>query len=155
MIDLVLDKFFLVKGASEGFSLLNAFDGALLAAGIGNTNLIKISSIIPPGAVKVEPFVPPPGSLVPIAYASIESQQQGEIIAAAVTAAIPEDPALPGLIMEYSHLGSKDSAIEIVSAMAEEGMKMRNCQIKEVFTTAIEQKVKQKTVAFAGVVLWK
>ena len=34
-------KFFLVKGSSEGFSLLNAFDGALLASGVGDTNLVK------------------------------------------------------------------------------------------------------------------
>ena len=38
-----------VSGASEGYTPLNAFDGALLAAGVGNTNLVKMSSIVPPG----------------------------------------------------------------------------------------------------------
>ncbi|RTZ61607.1 MAG: pyruvoyl-dependent arginine decarboxylase, partial [Gammaproteobacteria bacterium] len=32
------------SGASEGFTPLNAFDGALLDAGVGNTNLVKMSS---------------------------------------------------------------------------------------------------------------
>ena len=36
-------------GRAEGGTPLNAFDNALLAAGIGNINLIKVSSILPPG----------------------------------------------------------------------------------------------------------
>src|SRR5688500_13102541 len=35
-------------GHSEGGTTLNAFDNALLVAGIGNINLIKVSSILPP-----------------------------------------------------------------------------------------------------------
>ena len=35
-------------GHAEGGTPLNAFDNALLAAGIGNINLVKVSSIIPP-----------------------------------------------------------------------------------------------------------
>jgi len=42
-----------VTGSSEGYTPLNAFDGALLAAGIGNTNLVKMSSIVPPGTREV------------------------------------------------------------------------------------------------------
>ena len=34
-------------GRAEGGTTLNAFDNALLAAGIGNINLIKVSSILP------------------------------------------------------------------------------------------------------------
>ncbi len=48
-------KFFLVSGSSEGFSLLNAFDGALLASGVGDTNLVKLSSILPPGCKEIKP----------------------------------------------------------------------------------------------------
>ena len=42
-------SFFFCSGSAEAVSPLNAFDAALLAAGIGNTNLVKISSIVPPG----------------------------------------------------------------------------------------------------------
>jgi len=41
-------KFFMATGSSEGYTELNSFDGALLNAGIGNTNLVKMSSIVPP-----------------------------------------------------------------------------------------------------------
>ena len=56
-------------GTAEGGTPLNAFDNALLAAGIGNVNLIKVSSIVPPEVDIVD--LPPikPGALVPTAYA--------------------------------------------------------------------------------------
>ncbi|NMB16013.1 MAG: pyruvoyl-dependent arginine decarboxylase, partial [Firmicutes bacterium] len=44
------EKFTLVAGGSEGPTGLNAFDNALLAAGLGNLNLVRVSSILPPGA---------------------------------------------------------------------------------------------------------
>ena len=39
--------YFITSGTSEGFTTLNAFDGALMEAGIGNTNLLRMSSICP------------------------------------------------------------------------------------------------------------
>lgn len=41
-------KFTLVAGIGEGSSTLNAFDVALLDSGLGNLNLLKVSSILPP-----------------------------------------------------------------------------------------------------------
>ncbi|HCI69580.1 MAG TPA: pyruvoyl-dependent arginine decarboxylase, partial [Balneola sp.] len=43
----------LVSGAAEGNTRLNAFDNALLEAGVGDTNLMRMSSICPPGAKEV------------------------------------------------------------------------------------------------------
>jgi arginine decarboxylase len=85
-------KFFLVSGSSEGFTLLNAFDGALLASGVGDTNLVKMSSILPPGCLEMNPrpVALPQGALVPIAYASLCSDAPGEVISAAAIG-IPED----------------------------------------------------------------
>ena len=40
-------KIAITSGKSEGPSKLNAFDNSLLDAGIGDVNLIKVSSIIP------------------------------------------------------------------------------------------------------------
>ena len=37
-------------GAAEGETELNAFDNALLAAQVGNLNLIRVSSVLPLGA---------------------------------------------------------------------------------------------------------
>ena len=44
------NRLWLASGGAEGTTELNAFDNALLAGGIGNLNLIKVSSVVPQGA---------------------------------------------------------------------------------------------------------
>ena len=147
-------KYFLVSGASDGYTLLNAFDGALLQAGIGNTNIVKMSSIVPPHCKRITPIVLPLGALVPTAYASITSDMQGEIISAGVAVALPEDVDKNGLIMEYSAKGGRSKIEEIVRNMAMEGMKLRGWKIKDLNSIAIEYKVKKIGAVLAAVVLW-
>ncbi|MGA1795929.1 MAG: pyruvoyl-dependent arginine decarboxylase [bacterium] len=146
--------FFFVKGAAEGYTPLNAFDGALIDAGVGNFNLVKVSSIIPPRCTEIRDHSIPPGSLVPIAYASIISDIPGEVISAAVAAALPEDDERPGLIMEYSSRGHKEEIESIVRNMAEQGMAKRGTRIARLQSVAIESKVQHIGAAFAGVMLW-
>ncbi|OPY66209.1 MAG: pyruvoyl-dependent arginine decarboxylase [Syntrophorhabdus sp. PtaU1.Bin050] len=149
-------KFFLVSGSSEGFSLLNAFDGALLASGVGDTNLVRMSSILPPGCVEVNPPpVPmPQGALVPVAYAALNSDVPGEIISAAVAIGIPKDGNRAGLIMEYSARAEESVVVAQVKKMVEKGMEMRNREIKEIKAISATYKVVNIGAAFAGVVLW-
>ncbi len=147
--------YFLVSGASEGFTPLNAFDAALLGAGIGDTNLVKMSSIVPPRCELIAPVPLPAGSLVPTAYASITSDIPGEIIASAVAVALPENPRYPGLIMEYSGRGPKAEIEETVRQMAIEGMKLRGRVIKELNSVAVEHRVKKVGATLAAVVLWE
>lgn len=154
MIFKIPTKYFMVSGASEGFTPLNAFDGALLQAGIGNTNIIKMSSIVPPRCQLVSPVSLPPGALVPAAYASITSDEPGKMISAGVAIALPENEDLNGLIMEYSGKGNRQRIEEIVRNMAVEGMKVRGWRIKDIQSIAIEYKVKKIGAAFAAVVLW-
>ena len=148
------DIFYFAGGTAEGVTQLNAFDACLLASGIGNTNLVKMSSIIPPYCKESDPVALPYGSIVPVAYAYISSDLPGEIISAAVAAAIPEDPLLPGLIMEYSARGHKETIEEIVINMAKEGMKTRGFKVKEIKSRAVEHKVERIGGAFACVALW-
>ncbi len=147
-------KYFLVSGSSEGYTPLNSFDGALLNAGIGDTNLVKMSSIIPPSCEEIEPVVLPYGALVPVAYSSITSDLSGEVISAAVACAIPEDNNKPGLIMEYSSRGRSPDIEKIVRRMAREGMEMRNEKIKTIKSISVEHIVENTGTAFAAVVLW-
>ena len=70
-------------GHAEGGTTLNAFDNALLAAGIGNINLIKVSSILPPEVPVIELPKIKPGAIVPTAYAAMTSETPGETVAAA------------------------------------------------------------------------
>jgi len=149
-------KFFLVSGSSDGFSLLNAFDGALLASGVGDTNLVRMSSILPPGCteIKPRPAALPQGALVPVAYASLTSDAPGEIISAAVAIGIPEDPNLAGLIMEYSARAEENVVLEQVKKMAEKGMELRKRPIKEIMAISATYRVVDIGAVFAGVVLW-
>ena len=148
-------KYFLISGSSEGFSLLNAFDGALLRAGIGDTNLVKMSSIVPPSCALIDPIRIPPGSLVPTAYASMTSDVPGEMISSAVAVALPEDPVHAGLIMEYSARGSRKDIEEMVRQMAIEGMKFRDRLIKSLRSIAVEHQIMKTGATFAAVVLWE
>jgi arginine decarboxylase len=147
--------YFLVSGASEGYTPLNAFDAALLNAGIGNTNLIKITSIIPPHCKEIKPIRLPQGAILPTAYASISSDIPGEIISAAVAVALPKDDDQPGLIMEYSARGHSKEIELIAKNMASEGMKKRQQEMKEIKSISAEYQVKKIGAAFAGVILWE
>jgi len=149
-------KYFLVSGASDGYSLLNAFDAALLASGVGDTNLVRMSSILPPGCVELDPkpLPLPQGALVPVAYATISSDVPGTIISSAVAVGIPEDPALAGLIMEFSAKRERDYVEYQVRKMVREGMKLRNRAIKEIKSISATFEVKTIGSTFAAVVLW-
>ncbi len=148
------ETYFFSAGASEGFMPLNAFDGALMDAKVGNTNLIKMSSIIPPKCKEINPVNLPYGALVPVAYASISSQIPGEKISAAVAACFPVDEKMPGLIMEYSARGHKEEVEQIVRNMAAQGIKMRGLKIKEIKSIAKEHTVESTGCVWAGVILW-
>jgi len=147
-------RYFLASGASDGYTPLNAFDGALLQAGIGNTNIVKMSSIVPPHCKLVAPIPLPPGALVPAAYAALTSDVPGEIISAGIAVALPEDENQNGLIMEYSAKGEQRKIEEIVRNMAVEGMKVRGWKIKDLKSIAIEHKIKKIGAALAAVILW-
>jgi len=148
------DKFFLAAGHDEGMTPLNAFDNALVNAGVGNTNLMRMSSILPPGSRQIEPFKLPLGALIPVAYASKVSTIAGEVISAGVAVAVPENPKLNGLIMEYSAAGHKEEIEKIVRSMAKEGMRKRGYKLKEIISVAVQHKVENTGAAYAAVVLW-
>ncbi len=145
----------LKAATAEGFSELNAFDVALLKSGVGNTNLVKMSSILPPGCKKKENIALPPGDLVPVAYAAITSSKKGELISAAVAIAIPKDPTKNGLIMEYEEIGiDRDEAEKHVIEMARWGMEYRGYEIERIESIAVSHVVEEHGAAFACVVLW-
>ena len=147
-------KYFLVSGTSDGYTPLNAFDGALLQAGIGNTNIVRMSSIVPPHCQRISPISLPPGALVPAAYAALTSDVPGEIISAGVAVALPEDENQNGLIMEYSAKGDRRKIEEIVRNMAMEGMKIRGWKIKDLQSVISEYRVQRIGATLAAVVLW-
>ncbi len=147
-------KYFLTAGAGDASTELNAFDAALLAARVGDTNLIRLSSILPPGAQQTEPYELPKGSMVPIAYGERVSREPGTVLSAAVAIGIPEDPLAAGLIMECSRIGEPGPCEDMVRRMVEEGMEsIRRSRIREIKSISVSHTVRKVGAVFAAVVL--
>jgi len=140
-------------GHAEGSTPLNAFDNALLAAGIGNVNLVKISSIIPPDVDIVDLPRIKPGILVPTAYACFTSQVPGEVISAAVGYALPEDRTKAGVIMEHHDRVPRDTSERMIRQMLEEAFRVRGEKIREVKVVSSEHRVERLGCALAAVTL--
>jgi len=140
-------------GSAEGATPLNAFDNALLAAGIGNINLVKVSSIIPPGAAVVPLPRIKPGAVVPTAFAETTSEVPGEVISAAVGWARPTTPGLPGIIMEFHDKATRDEAERAIVQMLEEAFRVRSWDMGEMKVAAVEHQVERTGCAVAAVTL--
>ncbi|MBX6377883.1 MAG: arginine decarboxylase, pyruvoyl-dependent [Clostridia bacterium] len=142
----------LAVGSAEGETRLTAFDKALLAAGIGNLNLMKVSSILPPNCVYDEDFVVPPGSLTPTAYGYVTSDEPGALLAAAIGLGFSHDDY--GVIMEFSGYCDREQAEEAVAAMVREAFAARGKELKELRVRAVSCRVERCAAAMAAAVLW-
>jgi arginine decarboxylase len=141
------------SGHAEGGTPLNAFDNALLAAGIGNINLVKVSSILPPEVPVVELPKIKPGAIVPTAYAAMNSEVPGETIAAAVGYAVPDVAGKNGVIMEFHGRATRDQAEAAVRAMLDEAFRVRGETIREMRVFAAEHTVERAGCALAAITL--
>ena len=140
-------------GFAEGGTALNAFDNALLAAGIGNVNLVRVSSIVPPDVDIVDLPAIKPGAIVPTAYAAMTSETPGETITAAVGYALPEDRTKAGVIMEYHERADRATAERAVRAMLAEAFAVRGERIRELRVVAAEHRVQKVGCALAAIAL--
>ena len=129
------------SGNAYGDAALNAFDRSLLSAGCGNYNLLKVSSIIPPGAEMADRIDLKEGALLSTAYARLiagpEEYIDGEI-SAAVAVGIPKDISKNGVIMEFSGVCQEQEAKEKAVAMVRTAMadrKIDDYSIKSVATS--------------------
>lgn len=145
-------KYALRAAGAEGRSKLTAFDNALLAAKMGNVNLLRVSSILPPGCRYSPDMVIPPGSLVPTAYGAIVSDVPGELLAAAVAVGVSADSL--GVIMEYSGKCTGQEAEAAIVKMVEEAFAVRGLALQEVKVVSCEHRVETIGCAFASVPLW-
>lgn len=146
-------KFTVMAGSAEGPTRLNAFDNALLESGIGNLNLLRVSSILPPGAQETEPFDVAPGSLLPTAYGTITSEEPGTVISAAVAVGIAAHEEY-GVIMEFSGQCTRQDAQNRVEYMARQALAQRNREVQRIIVRAVEHRVESIGCAFAAVALW-
>jgi len=149
------EKFFPTAGIGIGDTRLTAFDQALLNAGVGNFNLVQVSSILPVEAKIQKKVDLPDGSLLPIAYGYSVTSEPGIRVTAAIAVVIPERGPV-GLIMEYSGNLPEEEAREMVKSMGIEALKNRDVEVKEIIIESASKVCTGHhwTCAFAGVALW-
>ena len=146
--------FVLCRGRGASRRALNAFDAALVDAGVGRYNLIKVSSILPPRAAEGRTIALPAGAMLPIAYGAETADEFGERISAAVAVAVPRSPANHGVIMEYHARGTASDAERIVREMAAEALALRGSELERIASTAAEAvSGDEPTAVFAGAAL--
>ncbi|AIU68926.1 pyruvoyl-dependent arginine decarboxylase [Thermococcus eurythermalis] len=144
---------FIGAAAAEGGTKLNAFDNALLKLGIGNVNLVKLSSVIPAHIEWIDKVHDVPiGMLLPTVYAHIESDEPGMTISAALGVGISKNNE-GGLIYEYAGYCTKEEAERIVRKMVEEGFAKRGWELAEFKAASAEITVKDKPAAAVAVVV--
>ena len=147
------------KGHAEGATLLNAFDNALLAAGIGNLNLMKLSSIVPANVTVLDarPTTFEHGALLPCVFSRVESDVPGEMLAAGIGIALRDEG---GVMFEYHakglHVDPYEDVCNTLETMIEDGCTHRGWGIGDyrVKIVTSSHTVKIYGCALAAVPLW-
>lgn len=130
----------IVSGKNEGPTKLNAFDNALTDAGIGDVNLIKVSSMLAGNAdVQKLPKLKA-GAMVNCVLSEITSDNPGDEISAIIAVAIGEEL---GCVVETTGINKpKDELINKAEMMVNYMMEKRGVEIKELIvessTTTVE-----------------
>ncbi len=146
------DHFCLVRGTAEGGTELNAFDNALLDAGIGDINLIKVSSIIPPGCRREESLPSfPKGAFVPVVYVAHTGTTPGNTVAAALAVGIGQGGF--GVVME-ARAGMGKEAEALARDMVKEAFRVRDIELRELWVLSAEHRVEQVGCALVACVYW-
>jgi len=131
----------LVAGAGEGTTELNAFDRALLSAGIGDLNLVRVTSIMPPHVKLVEgPPSLPRGAFVLVVYSAYTSSTPGDMLGAAVAVGRGADGF--GVVMEAQGKGRAQAESE-ARKKVEEAFHMRGLELSQVQVAAAEHRVER------------
>jgi arginine decarboxylase len=143
-------KISLTSGKSEGPTRLNAFDNALLDAGIGNVNLIPVSSIIPADTKIVELPHIKEGTMVNCVMAQTYSDNAGDLITAVVALATSNDF---GCVVEHSGINkAPDEVRREAKIMVRFMMQVRDLEIQEIIMEDESHIIKEHGVVIAAVV---
>jgi arginine decarboxylase len=129
-------------GSGSASTELNAFDEALLDAGIGNLNLVRVSSVLPIGAEVLElsrhAIELPSGCLVPAVYARVVTQDVGTTVSSAIGIGIPADPRQHGMIFEATVASDAAAAERQVELMLREGFRARGTEMDRALVRSSE-----------------
>lgn len=145
-------KIVIVKGIGEGSTSLSAFDDALTNAGVGDFNLLELSSVIPKEAVieiknkfDLDHAI---GQIQPVVLSHTESDETGKEISAGLGWTTAEEG---GVFIEISGCFGEKSCIEKIESSLKDMIARRswkwNGKInKHVATTTVGKKFSCVTV---------
>lgn len=106
-------RFFLTKGVGKARDALSAYESALRDAGIAPFNIVKVSSILPPGckllSCKRGLGSLSPGQIIYSVMAQNATNEPHRLIAASIGVAIPSDRSRYGYISEYHSFGETET----------------------------------------------
>lgn len=133
-------KIAIVCGKDEGPTKLNAFDNALSDAGIGDVNLIKVSSMLVGNTEITDLGKLKAGSMVNCVLSEITSDNPGDEITAVVAVAIGNEL---GCVVETTGINKeKQELIDEAEFMVKYMMEKREVEINELIvkeaTTTVE-----------------
>lgn len=133
-------RYCISNGVGSSENGLPSFDKALLDAGVGNYNLVRLSSILPAHCEEVNvrdiAMYIKEGSLLPTAYSTITSDVEGDFIVSTIGVGIPEDKNHVGVIMEYSTKNvSIDEALNTLRSMIQEAFDIRGWELEGIQST--------------------
>lgn len=108
-LPLVPRAVFFTKGCGVHRQRLQSFELALRRAGIASLNLVRVSSIFPPGAVVVSRERGlqrlRPGEIAFVVMSQCETNEPNRLMACAVGLATPADPTAFGYLSEHHAFG--------------------------------------------------
>ena len=133
-------KIAIVSGKSEGPTELNAFDNALMDAGIGDVNWIKVSSMLGANTEIIDLPKLKAGSMVNCVLSTINSKNKGDTITACIAIAIGDNL---GCVVENAGINisneeNRKDALEMVKYMMHKRNEKINQMIIEDSTHTVE-----------------
>jgi len=143
-------KIAIVSGKDEGPTKLNAFDNALSDAGIGDVNLIKVSSMLAGNTQITDLPGLKAGSMINCVLSEITSDNPGDVITAVIAVAIGEEL---GCVVETTGINkNEEELIDEAKFMVKYMMEKRDVEIKELIVEKATTKVKEIASVVASVV---
>lgn len=127
-------KFFVTSGfAASSVSPLNAFDAALEKAGIAQSNLVMVSSILPPDAEQMNSAKITPGTITFSVLAKMDGDP-GETIGAGIGWAwgVSPDGERYGIVTEAHGYKDKEAIDKEMRWKLEEMAKIRNLKVEKI-----------------------
>ena len=143
-------KIAIVSGKDEGPTKLNAFDNALSDAGIGDVNLIKVSSMLSADAEIQKLPKLKAGAMVNCVLSEVTSDNPGDVITAVIAVAIGDEL---GCVVETTGINKDtEGLIGEAEEMVRYMMEKRDVDIKELRVEFSTTTVKNIASAIASVV---